>query len=360
MRSLGSIQILRAWAALAVVIFHMQGELVRRGFDNPFPSFEAGAFGVDLFFVISGFIMVYSSGPFFARPSGGWRFFIKRIIRIAPLYWIFTTISAAIAVALARYPGHAEYSIRHIAASYLFIPAARPEDGAMLPTCPTGWTLNYEMFFYLCFAFALRWRRAATVAIVCAALASLIVAGWLVALPEPLAFLANPIIAEFCFGMLLAQSFLSGMRIPISAAVALLFAGAVGALLYAPYVDSYSALRPVTWGLSALSIAAASILCNASFSGRAARALQRLGDASYSLYLVHTSLFIVIYVMFSKVIDLHRSHSLVYGVGLVGASVATALGVYKWVELPMTRYLNGLHDPARAKAKALETGLLPR
>jgi exopolysaccharide production protein ExoZ len=360
MRSLGSIQILRALAALAVVLFHMQGELGHRGFDNPLPSLNVGAFGVDLFFVISGFIMVYSSGQFFARRTGGWRFFIKRIIRIVPLYWIFTTISAAISVALSRYPGHAEYSMRHIAASYLFLPAARPEDGAMLPTCPTGWTLNFEMFFYVCFAFALRWSRTVAVAAVCAALSLLIVAGFFFVLPEPIAFLANPIIAEFCLGMLGAQLLLSGLQIAPVTAAALLIAGAAGALLYAPYVESYSALRPVAWGLSALAIVAASILYKATLNGLVTRALETLGDASYSLYLVHTALFISIYVVLSKVIDVHRIPALVYGVGLVGASIVSALGVYKWIELPITRYLKGFYEPSREKGSALESRLLSR
>jgi exopolysaccharide production protein ExoZ len=360
MRPLGSIQILRALAALAVVLFHMQGELAHRGFDDPLPSLNVGAFGVDLFFVISGFIMVYSSGPFFAQRVGGWRFFTKRIIRIAPLYWIFTTISAAIAVALSRYPGHADYSMRHIAASYLFFPAARPEDGAMLPTCPTGWTLNFEMFFYVCFAFALQWRRPVVVAAVCAALALLIVAGFLVAMPKPIAFLANPIIAEFCLGMLLAQLFLSGFQIaPVTAAV-LLLVGVAGALLYTPYVDSHSGLRPLAWGLSALAIVAASILYKATLNGLVARALETLGDASYSLYLVHTALFISIYTVLSKFIDLHRIPAFLYGIGLVGASVVAALGVYKWIELPITRHLNRLYKPSREKGSALESGLLPR
>jgi exopolysaccharide production protein ExoZ len=342
-RPLGAIQVLRALAALGVVVYHMQGELAHRGFDDPFPSLAIGAFGVDLFFVISGFIMVYSSARSFARPGAGRRFLAKRIVRIAPLYWIFTSLSAVIAVLLARYPGHADYSFKHILASYLFIPAPRPEDGAMLPTLPTGWTLNYEMFFYVCFAVALQWSRPIAVAAVGLALTTMVIVGALAALPEPVAFLANSMTIEFCLGMLLAQLFLAGWRLPLWARLVLIALGAAYAMLGAAHGET-SPIRGIAWGVPAAAIVGAAALANASPRGLAARALETLGDASYSLYLVHTALFVAIYVVLARFADPHALSSIAYAFGVVTASIGSALALHAWVERPMTRFLNGALD----------------
>jgi hypothetical protein len=228
-RPLAGIQILRAVAALGVVIHHMQSELIQRGFDNPFPDFEVGAFGVDLFFVISGFIMVYSSGRFFARPDGGRRFFLKRLIRIVPLYWLFTTLLVFIAIRGTWHTG--AYSVKEFIASYLFIPA--PDRlGLMIPTYPPGWTLNYEMFFYVCFASALRWSRPIAVSLVVSALTALVILGYMVALPQPIAFWTDSLCLEFCYGIGLALLFLRGWRIRPLVRLALLITGAIAAVAF--------------------------------------------------------------------------------------------------------------------------------
>ena len=96
-RSLLSIQILRAFAALAVTIEHIAGyEFARKyGLPDALPHFTFGAAGVDLFFVISGFVMVYSSDGYFGRPKAPQEFFVRRLARVLPLYWVTTSIILA-------------------------------------------------------------------------------------------------------------------------------------------------------------------------------------------------------------------------------------------------------------------------
>jgi exopolysaccharide production protein ExoZ len=337
---------LRAVAALGVVIRHMQGELVRRGFDDPFPNFEVGALGVDLFFVISGFIMVYSSGQFFARPDGGTRFFFKRLIRIVPLYWLFTTLMLVVVIRGAQPAG--SYSVREFIASYLFIPVPN-RIGEMQPTYLPGWTLNYEMFFYVCFAAALRWSRPIAVALVGSTLTGLVILGYLAPLPQPIAFWADSLSLEFCYGMALAQLFLRGWRISPLGRLALLVAGAAAALLLAAHGES-SPIRGFTWGLPAAAIVAAVALTDASPRSLFARAFEALGDASYSLYLVHVLLFILLYPIIARFIDPLQLSGSVYGSTLVGASVVAALVQHAWIELPMTRCFNNVFG-----AKALRS-----
>jgi len=93
-RSLLSIQVLRALAAFAVTIEHIVGyEFARQyGLPDALPHFQFGRAGVDLFFVISGFVMVYASESYFGRAKAPQEFFLRRLARIVPLYWVTTTI----------------------------------------------------------------------------------------------------------------------------------------------------------------------------------------------------------------------------------------------------------------------------
>ena len=126
-----SIQALRGLGALAVVIFHALSLF-------PFITFRAGAAGVDLFFVISGIVMSMS----ITEKTKPVEFMIRRFIRVAPMYWIATTL--AIFYFSSRY--HMTISTEHIITSYFFLP---PPAENVFPILYPGWTLNFEMFFYL-------------------------------------------------------------------------------------------------------------------------------------------------------------------------------------------------------------------
>jgi exopolysaccharide production protein ExoZ len=175
------------------------------------------------------------------------------------------------------------------------------------------------------------------------ALTMLVVLGSLVSLPQPLAFLATSLTLEFCFGMLVAQLFLMGWHISSWGRVVLLVLGATVAMLCTPYGEG-SPIRGIAWGLPAAAIVAAGVLTNTSPRGAIARALEALGNASYSLYLSHPLLFIAIHVAISRVVNPQRLPSTAYGIGLVVACVALALALHAWVELPMTRFLNAVFD----------------
>src|SRR5205085_6006264 len=195
----------------------------------PFNNLLLGAAGVDLFFVISGFVMVYSSEALFGRLDGPVRFFLRRLARIAPLYWVVT-----IAIILYIYAAHGAtlwtiYSPGSLLASFLFWPYPRL-DGLAFPVHLLGWTLNYEMFFYAVFAFAILLPRRAAVATVCVAFAALVTIGQLYSLPLPFGFWANSIILEFCYGMLIALLYRAGVRLPPSVTCTLGISSVIGYL----------------------------------------------------------------------------------------------------------------------------------
>jgi exopolysaccharide production protein ExoZ len=147
------IQVLRAVAALTVMLVHLSSEIALKLGQAPLPGAAFFGIGVDLFFVISGFIIVYASETLFQTPRGGRTFFLRRLLRIAPIYYVATAI--LLIHVFARYDSLAAANMSWVQlwTSLLFIPYPAP-NGDITPILVVGWTLNYEMFFYLLFALA--------------------------------------------------------------------------------------------------------------------------------------------------------------------------------------------------------------
>jgi len=116
---LPSLQVLRGVAAVMVVLFHVFG-------------FQIGSVGVDIFFVISGFLMFHANREVFGHARTAILFLKRRILRVVPLYWLCT--------AFALCPG---VKFKILAASVLFIPI-RSQDGGIHTVLQPGWTLDFE------------------------------------------------------------------------------------------------------------------------------------------------------------------------------------------------------------------------
>jgi peptidoglycan/LPS O-acetylase OafA/YrhL len=137
-----AIQILRAIAALGVVYTHCASE---GGFNN---IKNTGAWGVDIFFIISGFIIAYIVSKDTSR------FIVKRIFRVVPLYYIATFLVILVALCFPSLIHGTKITIEKIIKSLFFIPY-RDELKKNLPILGQGWTLSFEMFFYMTMAFCL-------------------------------------------------------------------------------------------------------------------------------------------------------------------------------------------------------------
>ncbi len=286
------VQVLRAISAIAISILHVAqnaGALVGRPGEAPYPwlKFLPWDASVDIFFVISGFVMVYASSRLFARP-GAFRLFAgRRLARIVPLYWVATTLVLAVAFALPS--GLSEPlggGIGYILSSYLFIPWQRP-DGFIQPIFRLGWTLNYELLFYTTFAVFIVLRRKRAVACVSAVMLALAAIGHFLHPSAPqLVFWTDPIILEFVAGMLVAQLLLAEVRFGSPMRLAMAAIG-VGMLFMEGRADG--PWRLVTYGVPATLFLAAGTLGRPS-SGSMSPAVRLgilLGDASYAIYLVH-------------------------------------------------------------------------
>ncbi|MDG2523193.1 acyltransferase [Caulobacter segnis] len=272
MRTLYSIQSLRGLAALSVAAFHA-AQWSRL-------DFEIGAAGVDVFFVISGFIMEAMAADRRQEPGP---FILRRITRVVPLYWALSLLAFGIAFFWRGAIPRIIPDWGHLGLSLAFIPHVDP-DGWPFPLIPPGWSLHYEALFYLTFAAALVFAPDGRLKFVTMALAVVCVFG--AAFPPAYLVLANPMLMEFVAGMALARAWRSGDLPGRGMAVVML---AVAFVILA--IQHFAAFvpgnwRPITWGVPAV------LIVTAALSFEEARIfrlpiLQRMGDASYSIYLTH-------------------------------------------------------------------------
>lgn len=370
------VQALRAFAALLVALHHGQHEAAAIGARTGL-AFSPSALlpwpaGVDVFFVISGFIMVHASGPLFGRPGARRLFLARRIARIVPLYWLVSAFFLALVLAapgsFAGGQGEGGPSAAYVAGSFLFLPMLRP-DGTAQPLYGLGWTLHFEMAFYLVFALALGLSRRAAVGAVCAALAGLVLVHAIVpGLPMPLAFWSEPVILEFALGAGLGLARAEGLSLPGPLRAVSALAGLAALAATAHLVGEPGGfVRPLSQGLPAALLVAAAALgrprhdAPEKAASPSVRALSALGDASYALYLVHP------FVLRAAREALLRTH-LADLVGpqaslwlMLAATVPAALLVHRLVERPLTARARALLEPDRPENDVRATaGAVPR
>lgn len=227
------VQILRFLAAMLVVVMHttqaISVHITGRGSNY---YWEHGSAGVDIFFVISGFVMAMSvRTPYLdvqARVSAAWVFIKRRLLRIAPLYWFYTFLKAALLLALPGLASISSVEPGHLAASLMFIPAMSPW-GLIQSTLPVGWTLNFEMLFYGVFVLAIALGAPRT-RFCLAVFLSICVAARYIPDSVPLEFYAQSIVFEFILGVCIAHAMSYYRAIPPAAGLVLVVAGMAGAL----------------------------------------------------------------------------------------------------------------------------------
>lgn len=296
MGRLQSIQILRFIAAAMVILKHAD-------------DFNLGGAGVDIFFVISGFIIARISA---GKTASG--FMIGRARRIYPIYLICSAPYALIAI-----------SQHGIAADKLFVSLTlAPAFGESVgPYLRQGWTLSFEILFYCGAALAL-WRPA---------LMRPMILVYAAALPLSLTglslfrFFGSPLILEFGMGVLIASapkvSARAGLSFVAMATIALLATIPLSSAISEPTSSStLLMIRAAVWGVPAAMLVYGSLQLEESAQSRIAGTLAALGDASYSIYLVHMIVLIALY-------------SLAPWPLASLAAVVIGVGVHRYVETPL-------------------------
>lgn len=248
-----------------------------------------GAAGVDVFFVISGFIMWHTTH---GRTMGGGDFMLRRLIRVVPLYWVLTAVYVVLLLAAPAVFRSSRFELDHVLASFAFIPYPHPVMPYVAPVIIPGWTLIYEMAFYVLFAVGLMLsgRSSARFAFVGLVILLAATTGLLVDTTPAAGFLLSAITLEFLFGMAIAA--LVG-RIDEGApatrwGLPLLLLGL--ALLVGPaffVTHETHVQRVVLWGIPAALIVLGAVLAEKARPRKFAASLLFVGAASYAIYLSH-------------------------------------------------------------------------
>lgn len=335
---LDSIQYLRAVAASAVVLSHSANTL--RGHEGHLIDFDYGAYGVDIFFVVSGFIMFYTTFAKAMRPS---TFMLKRLIRIFPLYFILSTVLFIMVVASPASFNKVSPDPWAYLESILFVPHWNPRLHDLQPILGPGWTLNYEMFFYVLFAASLFLRHRLGALAVLLALGALVLLGRFYPVDNP-AFITytNPLLLEFGLGIVVALTFTARGRLrwPV---VFLIACGLGTAYCYIFHGGSFGhqLARPFLVGLPCAFVVTLLVLVERCGRLPNVAVLAIVGDASYSLYLVHAFVLSAGKRLWQHfdVADTVLAHAL-FILLILAVSVAAALALYRFVELKITRRLS--------------------
>ncbi|MBW6527913.1 acyltransferase [Sphingomonas sp. RHCKR7] len=312
-----NLQALRGFAAISVATFHLARIPAA---SVPWPY---GSFGVDLFFVLSGFIIAWSTR------AGHHGFLMHRAIRVLPNYWIATCLFGVIV--LIAMPTDA--ALGWIGRSLFFLhgPDGRP------PLLFVGWTLVYELVFYLLYAGALRAgsRRAPFLAI--AALLVLAYGGRLIGVTSR----DWPLLIEFAFGLAI---FLWVDRrptpFPPDAAVALVFVAAALLYILEPGLHGQDGGAADQIRVAALGLPAAAVVLGLVQLERAGLALRSrsalaLGAASYAIYLLHPIVFS--YVL--SVVPGSSARRFAIFTLLLAITIGVSQAFRIWIEVPMLRFM---------------------
>lgn len=352
-RRLDSIQALRGLAVLLVMLRHVLvfttgdrgATMTRRDF------LLVGDGGVDIFFVVSGFVMVLVSRKRFGQVREAVRFGYARIARIFPLYWCYTAglfvVYEAAPQLLNRLRTGGSIAVLP---SFLLLPQSR------LPLIGQGWSLVHELYFYAVFALFLLVPRER--------LLPILLTGWavvvLVANVPPIGFdpdtatapalgvALHPLTLEFIAGAFIALVLLSDRaktnvsRCAFAGAAGFIAVGLLQAFRWHELIGDWR--RVILFGLPGTLLVLGTVSAELRHRWRFPAALVRLGDVSYSIYLSHVIVLGGIGYLGPKVTN--PAGQVVLGAVMMSAAIIVGIVSYQLLEQPLLR-LTGRISPRR-------------
>ena len=349
---ISSVQYLRGIAALVVVLCHASQSLITRFLPTETNFFFWGSAGVDLFFIISGFIMVYIT---YDKNIDIKDFLLKRVIRIYPVFWFYATIALILFLINPDMINRSAEYPTLILPSYLLIPYTEFTN-----LDPVAWTLVYELHFYLIFALSLilsnKYRYiVAGLVISIAALSSVFNYE-----SYYLKYITNPIILEFLLGMIVYFIIFKREDRLTFFILSILLISSILFLLSNEYLPD----RVLYYGVPAFALMLIALYMDTiklieKDNSKISKILMSLGDSSYSLYLSHLFCIGAGVLVFNKlnIINNSTGHFLVFSLAI--GSILWGVISYKFIETPLINKLNKLLFKSK-KRKAQSNVLTPK
>ncbi|WP_439883107.1 acyltransferase family protein [Pontibacter sp. MBLB2868] len=336
--SLKSVQALRATAALMVVFFHLMMVETKYGNTNlVFQFFHFGEAGVDLFFVISGFIMVLVTSSEQGTKIEPGRFLYNRFTRIYPTYWFYFLLVLVVWFIKPGWVNSSATTEPDFISSFFLI----PNNGMQF--VQVAWTLEYEIFFYIIFAIAITLPRPFSLPVVLLTLSALVFTGLVTKTTSPVAAtVTSTVLLEFVAGCLIGYFYLKNQKSSSLYYLALLtgFGLFVLELLHFSWVsylpeDLLVVQRELAYGLPAALLVFGATFIEKHKTVKIPNWLLKIGDASYSLYLSH----ILVLAFIGKLWTLMGMNNLLPNhfmlVTMLISTVVVGIASHKLVEKPL-------------------------
>lgn len=342
------VQALRAAASMMVVLWHTSIYVgpYGTGLFGPALMF-GGVYGVTLFFILSGFIMVFSTHKMEGGADAAIRFLVRRFSRVWPVYLVATLTAVALSGA------YTPQALRRFLFSMAFLPTdASAVTTIGYPTLAVGWTLNYEMYFYAIFGVAMlsaRWRWHILFAWLTAVVLvpAMAVGNWTLSAGTAFGFgvaylelATNPIVIPFFVGVLIGLVYCSSsVRMPPALAVA--FVGLALAFAVWQFAYQFRIGSGVFYcGLSAVPLVFFGTMAAKSDDIPVSRTLVYLGEISFSLYLFHP-LAMSVYWLFKR--DVFDPAGWVPGAAemalVIAISILVAMVSHRYLELGLSEWV---------------------
>jgi len=272
-------------------------------------------------------------------------FFLRRVIRVAPMYWLYSVLKVAMVLALPSLALRTRIDWAHVASSFVFVPSMSPW-GLIQPILPVGWTLNFEFLFYAIFAVAIVLTRHKAL-LATAALFALYLVGSTHTEPDSvLHFYGRTLLLDFALGMGIAHLTQKKVALPHTLSWLVLAAAVVASALElrvdAHWFDEFG------YGIASALILWSTISLEAAWLHKL-KPLDLLGNASYSIYLSHSFFTPGAVILLAK-LSVHSPLLLAFGATIIPCVLGCV--AYKLAEEPITRYLRGRFDGRTRPASA--------
>ncbi|MBU1669391.1 acyltransferase [bacterium] len=324
-----SIQYLRAIAAFLVLLSHTAWKSIQ--IDNMTLAWwhDAGTFGVDIFFIISGFIMTHTSVKLYQQPHAIRTFLKKRFIRIVPLYWFFTLMALS---AFLLFPQLVNSSggKTEIFKSFFLLPLRANENYLV----SVGWTLEFEFIFYFIFAIGLLFTQVRGNIFVFILLTFSFLGS--IMLPELMmnhishAFINN-LFFEFALGMLLYYSIQNLKQISLLCSITLIVIGLVW--FYATFSGyALMGVRAIDSGIPAFLFSFGLISLEYVWKKKESSLFLKLGDSSYALYLSHPFVLVIVFFLYRKLEKLLPQNEFLMNFSMIFVALVVGYVVHIFIE----------------------------
>jgi exopolysaccharide production protein ExoZ len=348
-----NVQILRGLAACMVVFFHAAVSIDRTMFRG---LLNIGSYGVDCFFILSGFIICYVNFDYLSQRHHFPYYLSRRFTRIyLPHFLVMSIILAFYFLSkehnVLSHINDAVWIPQNLCRTlFLYLPSPAPIS-------PQNWTLTFELLFYTIFAISFCVSRKLFLIVLSIWLAGIL---WTMsfksiylALPaysrQYFLIISNPINTEFFCGLIIAYA-AKRMWLPRSRTIGWLFlAFGIGLLfssfLFMDRLPVINDLRNIFYGIPFSLILVSALILENEKSGFVKKILLLIGDSSYSIYLIHSAAQVALIWLLNFV--LQKSYSMFLMVSF--SSIVAGCCLYTYAEKPLLKWVNKMLPWSRKK-----------